>query len=392
MDDKSFKDRFIQRIKEWLQTRFAKGLLTGLFVGILLTTAVFFVLHLLSKEQMIRYYIKKEAITEATDADLDEGKYDGMAGALGDKYAAYYTKDETSANKEKKSGTYEGIGIVISQTEDGAIVVIAVYPGTSSEEAGIEPGDLLLEVNGTSTEGMESSEVAALIGEGDKLVNLKLERDGQTFEVTAERRPVEVPKVSSAMMEEKIGYIRIESFIYTTAEQFDTAVTDLTDEGMEGLIIDLRGNTGGLVDASVDCLDRLLPNGLAVYTLTKDEKRHEYVTTGDDEIGVPVVLLVDARTASAAEIFAGCLRDRLGSPLVGTVTFGKGIVQVTQFLMDGSSFKYTAAHYYTPEGDDINGTGFEPDYPVELDEGEHYATAEDDAQYQKAVEVLKGMM
>ena len=381
-----------KKLLKAVNPRFAKGLAAGFCAGVLLTAAVFSALHFLSKEQVIRGYIRREAITEATEADIDEGKYDGMAAALGDKYAAYYTKEETSDNKEKKSGKYEGIGIVISQTEDGAIIVVAVYPGTSAEEAGVQMGDLLREVNGTSTEGMESSEVASLISEGDKLVRLKLERDGKTLEVTAERRPVEVPKVTSAMMEDAIGYIRIESFIKTTADQFDDAVTDLTEQGMKGLIIDLRGNTGGLVDASVDCLDRLLPNGLAVYTLTKDESRHDYVTTGDDEIGVPVVLLVDAQTASAAEIFAGCLHDRLEAPLVGTVTYGKGIMQMTQFLADGSSFKYTSAHYYTPGGTDINGTGFEPDYPVELGEGAHLAASEDDAQYQKALEVLKGMM
>ena len=374
----------------------AKFLIAGMLIGAAVMGIAGFLLWRFSKEQVIRNYIRKEAITEATDAEIEEGIYDGMAAALKDPYASYYNADETKANKERKSGTYEGIGVVISQDpESGAIVIVGVYPDTSAEEAGIEAGDIILRINDTDMEGLTTSDAVTLIGDSGRTVALVLEREGKPYEVTVERRKVTVPKVSSFLKEDnghRIGYVRIESFIYTTADQFSEALDSLENDGMEGLIIDLRGNTGGLVDSAVDCLDRLLPKGLVVYTLAKDGTRRDRYSKGTDEIGVPIVLLVDAQTASAAEIFAGALRDRLGSPLVGTGTFGKGIMQITQFLADGSSFKYTSAEYYSPDGVNINGTGFEPDVEVELSQGEHIAASEDDNQFLKALEVVGGMM
>jgi len=360
-------------------------------------TAAGLLLNYYSKEAVIKRYIRDNAITDATEADIEEGKYDGMAAALGDPYAGYFTKEETAANKEKKSGTYEGIGIVIAQDpSSGVILVIGVYPETSAEEAGILPGDILLKVRGEEVTGLETSQVVEMIGSGDKEIALTLEREGKPYEAAVERRAVKVPKVASQVTEDgagnTIGYVRITSFIYTTAEQFTDAMDEIEEQGIDGLIIDLRGNSGGLVDSAVNCLDRLLPKGLVVYTEAKDGTREDRISTGDDELGVPVVLLVDRQTASAAEIFAGALRDRIDAPLVGEVTYGKGIMQVTQFLTDGSSFKYTSAQYFSPNGVNINGEGFTPDVEVTLEEGSHVAASEDDNQYQAAVKVLDDLI
>ena len=370
-----------------------KYLIAGILTGAAIMAAAGLLLRYYSKEEIVKRYIRDAAITDASAADIEEGKYDGMAAALGDPYAGYFTKEETDANKEKKSGTYEGIGVVITQDpESGAIVIVSVYPETSAEEEGIRVGDILLKVRGEDVTGLDTSEVVERIGSGEKTIDLTLVRDGEPYDVTVERRKIEVPKVASKVTEDKdghkIGYIRITGFIYTTAEQFAKEMDSLEEQGIDGLVIDLRGNTGGLVDSAVECLDRLLPKGIVVYTLKKNGDREDYVSTGDDEIGVPVAVLVDRQTASAAEIFAGAMRDRLDAPLVGEVTFGKGIMQVTQFLNDGSSFKYTSAQYYSPDGVNINGEGFTPDIEVALDAGSHVAASEDDNQYQAAVKAL----
>ena len=371
-----------------------RGFFAGLVCGLLIMLAMVLIFIAASKEFRIRSLIHSKAIADVDDDSLDDGKYAGMLASLDDKYAAYYDAETTAGNKQQKSGTYSGIGIVITQDEEGApVTILGVYPGSPAENAGLLAGDVIIRIGEDSAEGLTPSEVSALIGEmGDK-VQLTLSRDGSLYEVELKPGEIEVPKVYYEMKEDGIGYVALTTFIKTTASQFNNAMDALEAEGLRGLIIDLRGNTGGYVDTAVDCLDRILPEGLAVYTLDKNGKRRDYNVKGETPLGVPLVLLVDGNTASASEIFAGACRDRLGAELIGTVTFGKGIVQTTYFLEDGSSVKFTTANYHTPAGTDLNGTGLTPDIEAEPDLPEGETTVEacsaEDTPYQKALAWLR---
>ncbi|MDO4478202.1 MAG: S41 family peptidase [Lachnospiraceae bacterium] len=380
-------------------------LLAGVIIGALVASLMFMFLGGDPKEKLIRRLIHTTAVTDAPDAALNEGKYKGMVAALEDPYAGYFTAEETTDNTDKRSGTYEGLGIILVGEVDGSFVVGGVYPDSPAEKAGVMAGDIVEMVGDTSVhndtyvddenadEGWTLTEVLTLIAEmGDNVV-LTVKRGEETLTFAITPGEVVVPRVFSSMTEDGIGFIRIEKFNKLTAEQFGEALTELKEQGLKGLIIDLRDNTGGLVDITRECLNHILPEGLMVYTQTKDGTRKDYVCEGTAPLEVPLAILVNGRTASSSEIFAGACRDRLGAVLVGQPTFGKGIIQTTVKLDDGSSVKLTTAHYYTPNGDDINGVGLEPDYPVEIEVPEGTDTieamSEEDTQYQEALRLVR---
>ena len=275
------------------------------------------------------------------------------------------------------------------------IKVVTCFEGTPAQKAGLQPGDILYTVNGTEVTGKDLTDVVSLIktAEGDH-VHMQIVRDGENdyLEFDVERSEVSVPTVAYKMMDDNIGYIAISEFDEVTAEQFRNALTDLEGQGMEKLIIDLRNNLGGLLDTCCEMLRQILPEGLIVYTEDKDGNREEYKCDGANAFTKPMAVLVNSYSASAAEIFSGAVKDYGIGTLVGTKTFGKGIVQRIVGMDDGTAVKLTISKYFTPNGTDIHQKGIEPDITVELDDSlknKVTITVEEDNQLQKAISILQ---
>ena len=341
-------------------------------------------------EYMIEQYYYKDDLSQE---ELENGIYRGLLDAVGDPYTTYYTKEEFDAFMEQTTGAYYGIGAYVAQDlELNYPKVSSPIPGTPAEEAGLRKDDIIYEVDGVSTYDMDLNNVVALIkGEEGTTVDLTIYRDGEYLDVTVERRKVEVPTVSYEMIEDGMAYIQITEFDDVTPGQFAEALQSARDSGMKGLIMDLRDNPGGSVTAVVDIARLLLPEGLVVYTDDKYGKREEYTCDGSNEFELPLVVLVDGNSASASELLSGAIQDYHKGTLVGTTTFGKGIVQQILTLQDGSAIKITISSYYTPAGRNIHGTGIEPDVVCEFD-GEAYYSNGYDNQLEKAKEVLQGLM
>lgn len=336
-------------------------------------------------------------LRDVTDEELEDGLYRGLLEALEDPYSEYYTAEELSELMSQTEGVYYGIGAYVSLDEATSLPKISgVIDGTPAQEAELRENDLIYEIDGVSAYGLTLTEAVSMIkGQEHTEVTLTVIRPGVsdylTFVVT--RRKVESPTVNYEMMENNIAYIQITEFDDVTVDQFTDALATMKGSGMEGLILDLRANPGGNMTAVVEIARRLLPKGMIVYTEDKNGKREEYTCDGKRQLKVPLVVLVDMNSASASEILAGAIQDYGIGTLVGTTTFGKGIVQQIIPFSDGSAVKVTISSYYTPNGRNIHGAGIEPDVVCEFD-GEAYYNAEDpvDNQLEKAKEVLMGMM
>lgn len=328
---------------------------------------------------------------------LEESMLQGLMAGLDDPYAYYYSPEEFETLLESVSGVYCGIGAIVSQdVETKIITVLHPYEGSPSYEAGMLPGDIIYKVDGEDVTGMDLTEVVARMkGEENTQVKVTVYRDGveEPIDITITRGEIVAITVQSRMLDNNIGYIQISEFEFVTVEQFTDALDKLEAQGAEGLIIDVRDNPGGSYDAVVDVLDRLIPKGkLLVYTLDKNNIREEKYSMTDECIEIPLVVLVNERSASASEIFAGTLSDYEIATLVGTKSFGKGIVQTILPLINGNSgVKLTTSHYYLPLGTCIHGQGIEPDVTVEIDEEleqQIISSREYDNQIDKAVEIL----
>ncbi|WP_394266920.1 S41 family peptidase [Anaerotignum sp.] len=319
--------------------------------------------------------------------------YTGLVAGVGDPYTYYLSAESLADQMEKNSGHFVGIGVEIYAGDDGYIVVSSVTPGGPAEAAGILAEDKITEVDGESITGKTAADVSALVkGKAGTDVTLTLFREstGEVLEKTVTRQDIQVKTVSWRMMEDNIGYIAITNFRENTYSQFKEALDALEVEGMEKLVLDLRNNTGGLVKSAHEIGEELLPEGIMVYTMDKEGNRQD--TLCDDVYNdVPLVVLVNENSASAAEILAGAIQDTGRGQLIGTTTFGKGLVQRLFTLPDGSGLNVTIQKYYTPKGTSIHGVGITPDYEVELPKEYAQQTnipAEADTQLQKAVEVL----
>lgn len=334
---------------------------------------------------------------EVTNEEFQDGIYKGMIAALGDPYSEYYSAEELAVLMDQTEGIYYGIGAYIQlDTATGLPKISGTIEGAPSEEVDLRANDLIYEVDGTATYGMTLTEVVSLIkGPEDTNVVLTIIREGASdyLEVSVTRRQVETPTVEYTMLEDDMAYIQITEFDEVSIDQFADALATAKGSGMKGLILDLRGNPGGSLNAVVEMARMILPKGMIVYTEDKNGKRSEYACDGSRKLKVPLVVLIDMNSASASEIMAGAIKDYELGTLVGTTTFGKGIVQQIIPFRDGSAVKVTISAYYTPKGNNIHGIGVEPDVVCEFD-GEAYYNSEDhpDNQLEKAKEVLREMM
>ncbi len=312
---------------------------------------------------------------EIDEQALRDGMLDGMLNALGDPYSCYYNEKELVSMMETTQGEYVGIGVSVSQNiTTGLITIVKPYKGAPGAEAGLLPGDILYKVNDQEIASMELDAVVGLIRgeEGSKVkVTVYRESEGDYLDFEVERRTVEIPTVEYEMLDNQIGYIAVSAFEGNTDEQFEAAMQDLTNQGMKGLMIDLRDNGGGLLDTVVNMLDYVLPEGLIFYVKDKYENiGGEMYSTSECHLDVPLVVLVNENSASASEVFAGNIQDFGVGKLVGTTTFGKGIMQ-SMYYEDSrysTAIKLTVADYYIHSGRNIHKIGITPDVEVELEE------------------------
>lgn len=333
-------------------------------------------------------------LDKADNETLQEGLYKGLLSALDDPYTEYYSAEELEELMQDTEGIYFGIGAYVGLDSLTSLPKISGVIGNSpAEEADLRPNDLVYEVDGTSTYGLTLTEAVNLIrGPEGTQVELTIVREGagDYLHVTLTRRKVETPTVEYEMLEDDMGLISVSEFDDVTVDQFADSLATVKGSGAKGIILDLRGNPGGSLSAVVSMCRMILPEGLIVYTEDKSGKRSEYTCDGSRKLTLPLVVLVDMNSASAAEIMAGAIQDHGLGTLVGTTTFGKGIVQQIVPFKDGSAVKITISAYFTPSGKNIHGIGIVPDVECEFD-GEAYYGSEDhpDNQLEKAKEVLR---
>ena len=384
---------------------FAKGFVSGAMVIVLLVTggkSLSFLqtifggeMSMDTKINMIEEYIDRYYVEDVNKKDMEEMMYTGLVAGLGDPYTSYISAEDLQSFMDDTTGEFVGIGIEYTKDPtDGSILVAASIAGSPAEKAGIRPNDKIVKIDGESVSAMDTQQVQNRIkGEEGTKVSLTIYREstGETLELELERAQIETTTVKGEMLENQIGYIQITGFKEKTYEQFMQAYTDLQKQKMKGLIIDLRNNLGGLVDVVSKIADELVPEGTLVYTVDKQGNRQDTVSDAKC-IEVPLVMLVNGYSASSSEILAGAVQDMGAGKLVGTQTFGKGLVQGLYFLRDGSALKITIQKYYTPKGVCIQGTGITPDYLVELPEEYEYVMNiphQEDTQLQKAIEIIK---
>lgn len=387
------------------------GFLGGLAAGIFLSVAVVVAgntIHsrkdgiitpdVTAKVNDLMNYVDLYYNDKFDEEDIRDAIYKGTLAGLGDPYSTYYTEDEYKDLKISTSGNYYGIGAGLTQdSKTMEVTVSKVYDGTPAQAAGIEEQDKILSVDQYQAADMELSDLVKKIrGKEGTKVHLKLYRPStqETLELDVERKNVDLPSVDSEMLADGIGYIQISEFQANTAAQFHEALENLKKQNMKSLLVDVRGNPGGMVTSVVSILDEILPEGTVVYTEDKYGKRENY-TSDESCISLPMAVLVDENSASASEIFAGAIKDFAYGTLVGEKTFGKGIVQTVFPLKDGSAVKLTTAKYYTPKGNYIHKKGIEPDVEVDY----QYTGPKDkpyqkeyDNQLQKAVSILENEM
>lgn len=341
-----------------------------------------------------RSVLEEKYMGEIDDETLIEGAIKGYVSALGDPYTTYYTKEEMDELMEETTGNYVGIGIYMTlDLENNAIYVVKPMEGSPAEEAGIKAGDLITKVDGIEYSGEELDQASnAIKGKEGTKVKLEILSNGQTREIEVERRKIIVSHIVEKKFD-SIGYLLIEDFDGGCADEFEEKYKELEKQGIDRLIIDLRNNGGGVVNEAVDIADMLLEKDKTIL-ITKDKKGNEEVKKCDNEasITMPVVVLTNGYSASASEILVGALKDNERATIVGTKTYGKGVIQEVDRLNDGSGLKITIEEYYTPNRDKINKVGIKPDEEIELsseiiEKGTY--TDEEDNQLQKAIEIIK---
>ncbi len=399
-----------------------KGLLTGIIVGAIVVLLTFTIvrygdfnfsnandnndvienngetqsLDLTTKIEMIMGKIDKLYMEEYDKEEMEDAVCKALLDSLGDPYSCYYNEEDLESLMEGVTGKYCGIGVAAGQNaETGKILITTTFKSGSAYEVGIKPGDEIIGVDGENTEGYDLDKVVSMIkGEENTDVTIKILRDEKELEFTMKRKIIEIDTVYYRMLDDDIGYIQLTEFDEISITQFSDAVEDLKNQGMEKIIVDIRDNPGGRMDVVCDIVNTFLEEDkLILYTEDKYGNKEEQFTTKNGKlIGMPLVVLVNGNSASASEVFSGVVKDYDIGTVVGTQTFGKGIVQRLVYMNDGSALKLTYSKYYTPAGINIHGTGIEPDEVIELPEDAEspiYVSEEEDTQLQKAIEILK---
>ena len=385
---------------------YAAGVLTGALVVTLTAGGVKFVQQRLdngvlsdfSHVQKIEYLEKligQEYLGDVDKDEMAEGVYAGLIYGLGDVYSRYYTADEYAQETASTDGAYAGIGVSIQKNKNGGVQIAECYEGGPGAEAGLQTGDVITAINDTDVTDMELADVVSIIRENkDKTIVLTVFRENEekSREISVDVTDVELPSVFGEMLDEKTGYIQITQFTGVTPQQYKDMFAELKDKGMERLVIDLRDNPGGLLTSVCDILREILPEGLIVYTEDKYGNREEETCDGKHQLDMPLAVLVNENSASASEIFAGAVQDHEVGTIVGTTTYGKGVVQELRQLSDGSAVKLTVSNYYTPNGNSINKVGIKPDVEVKLASellNKDEITHEEDNQLQKTLDVIE---
>ena len=385
---------------------YAKGILTGVLIAALVAGGLQAVHQKMSssvladsatveKVEYLEKLIDQEYLGDVDKSDLAEGIYAGLLYGLGDVYSRYYTAEEYAQETASTDGSYVGIGVSIQKNKNGGVQIAECYEGGSGKKAGLISGDVITAIDDTDVTDMELSEVVRLIrqNEGRNIVlTVQRENEESPLSITVEVTNVELPAVFSEMLDEETGYIQITQFTGVAPQQYKEAFADLKEQGMVKLIVDLRDNPGGLLASVCDILREILPKGRIVYTEDKYGKREEETCDGEKELDIPLAVLVNESSASASEIFAGAVQDYGIGKIVGTTTYGKGVVQELRPLNDGSAVKLTISDYYTPNGNSINKVGIKPDIEVKLAAellNKTDISHEEDNQLQKARKVLE---
>ena len=404
----------IQELETGGKKYFWRGLVTGLLIAIMLICGAYIGQRIFETREPVRASANEEksVVTDSSvekmyllqqtieqyyleEADpnvLAEGAYKGIIEALGDPYSSYYSVEELKAIQEQTEGIYYGIGAYIGMDKDVDMARISkVMPGSPAEESGVLAGDYIYMIGEEYAKGMELEELISKVKgpEGTKVkLTMIRETEVEPIELEVTRRKIESPTISHKSYENDISYIQIAEFDEVTLDQFTEALAEEKASGMKGLILDLRDNLGGNLNTVTEIARKILPEGIIVYTQDKYGERVEYTCDGKNELMVPIVVLVNGNSASASEILAGSIKDYKKGTLLGTTTYGKGIVQRIISLSDGSAVKLTVSSYFTPNGNNINKVGIEPDEVLELDV-EAYVNEQKDNQLDRAIEILK---
>jgi carboxyl-terminal processing protease len=322
------------------------------------------------------------------DVDKDEAinsAISGMMSYLGDKYSTYLNDEETNSLNDMLAGSYNGIGILLNQDR----VIEDVFDDSPAQSAGIQKGDIIVGVNGEDVSEKEISDITSMIKNNTGKISLKIKRGNEVKDITVEVKTLNKPALSYSIQDvnnKRIGYIQIQTFSQTLAEQVKQTLTKLEKDNMDSLIIDLRGNGGGYLNAATDTASLFLEKGKVIYSLESKSGLEETKDETDEKRSYPIVVLVNQGTASASEILAGALKDSYGVTIIGQKSYGKGKVQQVKNLKDGSTVKYTTARWLRPNGECVDGVGIIPDIEIELEVVDE--TTVIDTQLKKALEVL----
>ena len=346
------------------------------------------------KMNMIYNIIDVHFVDHFSIENLERGMFMGLMYGLGDPYASYLCEEEHTQFQERTSGVFAGIGAVVTGTDDGRVMVVSPFDGSPAAEAGIMAQDIVMKVDDVDTLNMGVDLVVAMLRGTpgtDVTITIFRESENRTFEITVTRAFITVQTVSSRMLEDNIGYIRLSGFEQVTYDQFRNALDSLQEQGAQALIIDVRNNPGGLLDIVADIANLLVPEGIVVYTEDRYGNQ-SFLRSDSNYLGLPIVVLINGNSASASEVLAGAILDHGVGTLVGEQTFGKGTVQRIFGLPDGSAVKLTIARYFTPSGTSIHGYGITPNHIVEMDSTYTARIAaldiSEDVQLLKAVEVI----
>lgn len=346
------------------------------------------------KKVVDTYYAIVDNYYGELDRDkLIDGAVEGMISSVGDTFTSYSDTDSTSSFDETINGSYEGIGCTVATLEDGTISVIDMFDDSPSYKAGLKVGDIIIKVDGESYEGKNSNDISNYIkNSGKSKIVLTVKRDNEEKDISINLSKVEIPHVSGKVIEQdskKIGYIKISLFASNSYKQFKNKLDELEKSNIDDLIIDVRDNSGGYLSSVTDICNLFLDKGKVIYQLEDSKGKVKKKDTTKEKRKYDIVVLINGGSASASEILASAIKESYGGDIVGTNSYGKGTVQQTKKLLDGSMIKYTTQKWLTPDGNSINGVGVTPTKVVELNE-EYFnnPTTENDNQLQEAIKLI----